>query len=116
MSRCGVSALNTALDIRLGYALPMAKRVSLPQNRIRELRIGRGLSLEELGARCNPPMNKSQIQKRELGETQVSIEDMLTIAEVLDVHPADLLPMPPYSPRERALLQELRELQEADQD
>lgn len=94
----------------------MAKRIPLPKNRIRELRQQRGWSLAELGARCMPAMNASQIKKREDGVTAVTIEDMHVIADALEVHPADLLPLPPYNQQEKALLGTLRGLAEPDRD
>lgn len=94
----------------------MAKGVPKAINRIREWRLARGWSLEKLGAQCIPPMSKSQVKKREDGDTAVTVHDLGRLADALGVHPADLLPAPPYSGRERTLLEELRELPEADQD
>lgn len=92
----------------------MPRRIPLPKNRIKELREQRGWSHAKLGARCIPVMTGTQIWKREDGITAVTIEDMQRIAAALEVHPADLLPLPPYSQQERALLGTLRELAEPD--
>ncbi len=92
----------------------MARPRRFPPNRIRELREERGWSEAKLGALCIPPMTATQIDKREKGLTAVTMEDMHRIARALECHPGDLLPLPPVSAEERALVERYRELAEPE--
>ena len=59
--------------------------------RIRELRLRRGMTLEELGQKCGA--TRSMIHKYETGETQnIKKDRLLKIAHALDVTPGYLIP------------------------
>src|SRR5258707_458688 len=105
-----MSRLTTAQYVRFGHNREMARPRRFPPNRIRELREERGWSEAKLGALCVPPMTATQIDKREKGLTAVTMEDMHRIARALECHPGDLLPLPPVSAEERALVERYREL------
>lgn len=92
----------------------MARSIPLPPNRIRELREDRGWSEAKLGARCIPPFTATQIDKREKGQTAVTIQDMERIARALECATWDLLPLPPLSPEETAVVNLYRGLSEPD--
>ncbi len=98
----------------IGTYSRMARTHRFPPNRIRELREERGWSEAKLGALCMPPMTATQIDKREKGLTAVTMEDMHRIARALECHPGDLLPLPPVSAEERALVERYRELAEPE--
>lgn len=57
--------------------------------KIRELRIERGLSQEELANLCD--LELSQINRIELGKINTSISHLFLIAEKLKVFPEDLI-------------------------
>ena len=110
-----MSALATAQYVRFGHYGGMAKsKIAAAPNRIRELRKARGWSLAVLGAKCIPTMTATQIDKREKGITAVTIEDMQRIAQALECHPAELLPLPPINTEEQALVGLYRGLAEPD--
>lgn len=103
-----MSALETALGVVFRYRAPMAKSSNLPiasgydparPNRLRELRLRAGLSLEKLAERCKPPTTKAQIKKLEQGPgppgVKMDIVWMYRLAAALGCKPYDLLPEPP---------------------
>lgn len=59
-------------------------------NRLRELRLRRGLSLERMAALAGS--NKSSVSRFETGESRLTIDDARRFAQVLDVDPEELLP------------------------
>jgi transcriptional regulator with XRE-family HTH domain len=59
-------------------------------NRIREIRRAKGLTLADVGARCNPPTTAQTIGRLETGMRSLSLVWMNRIAAALDVQP-DLL-------------------------
>jgi transcriptional regulator with XRE-family HTH domain len=62
--------------------------------RIREVRKARGLTLEEVAARCAPPTTAQTIGRLETGTRTVSVKWLNRIAVALDVQAADLVDMP----------------------
>ena len=70
---------------------------------IKKIRLARGLSLEDVAARIYK--SKSTVSKYERGSIAIDIATLEDIAEVLDVHPAQLLMTP--SPEKRAPLTQL---------
>lgn len=61
---------------------------------IREVRRARGLTLEEVGARCDPPTTAQTIGRLETGTRTVSVGWLNRIAAALDVEAADLVRLP----------------------
>ena len=59
---------------------------------IRKMRLARGLSLEEVAARIFK--SKSTVSKYERGTIAIDIATLEDLAEVFDVHPAQLLMTP----------------------
>lgn len=59
--------------------------------RIRDIRQGKGLTLAEVAARCDPPTTPQTIGRLETGTRTVSVEWLNRIAAALDVLPADLM-------------------------
>jgi transcriptional regulator with XRE-family HTH domain len=60
----------------------------------RRLRTEAGLSLSEVAARMGAlewPMNPSQLSKIETGRRTITVDDLLALAEALQVGPATLL-------------------------
>ena len=70
---------------------------------IKKIRLARGLSLEDVASRIYK--SKSTVSKYERGSIAIDIATLEDIAEVLDVHPAQLLMTP--SPEKRAPLTQL---------
>src|SRR6188768_1728670 len=62
--------------------------------RIREVRKARGLTLEEVGARCEPPTTAQTIGRLETGTRTVSVGWLNRIAAALDVSASDLVKLP----------------------
>lgn len=62
--------------------------------RIREVRKAKGLTLEEVGARCAPPTTAQTIGRLETGMRTVSVKWLNRIAAALGVSAADLVDMP----------------------
>lgn len=62
--------------------------------RIREVRKARGLTLEEVAARCEPPTTAQTIGRLETGTRTVSVKWLNRIATALDVHASDLVDLP----------------------
>ena len=61
---------------------------------IREVRRAKGLTLEEVAARCDPPTTAQQIGRLELGVRTVSVAWLNRIAPALGVTAADLVQLP----------------------
>lgn len=62
--------------------------------RIRDVRKAKGLTLEEVGARCNPPTTAQTIGRLETGTRTVSVKWLNRIADALGVTSAELVDMP----------------------
>jgi len=62
--------------------------------RIREVRKARGLTLEEVAARCEPPTTAQTIGRLETGTRTVSVNWLNRIAAALDVQASDLVDLP----------------------
>ena len=61
---------------------------------IREVRLARGLTLEQVAAACVPPTSAQMIGRLELGTRTLSIAWLNRIAAALDVTAADLVSLP----------------------
>ena len=61
---------------------------------IREVRRAKGLTLEEVGKRCNPPTTAQTIGRLETGTRTVSVGWLNRIAAALGVDAADLVMLP----------------------
>jgi len=61
---------------------------------IREVRRAKGLTLEEVGARCVPPTTAQTIGRLETGTRTVSVAWLNRIADALGVAAADLVKLP----------------------
>lgn len=61
---------------------------------IREVRRAKGLTLEEVGRRCDPPTTAQTIGRLETGTRTVSVGWINRIAAALDVDAGDLVRMP----------------------
>ena len=61
---------------------------------IREVRRAKGLTLDEVAARCDPPTTPQTIGRLECGTRTVSLPWLNRIAAALEVAPADLVTMP----------------------
>ncbi len=62
--------------------------------RIRDVRRAKGLTLEEVGLRCDPPTTAQTIGRLETGTRTVSVGWLNRIAAALGVSTADLVDMP----------------------
>lgn len=62
--------------------------------RIRDVRKAKGLTLEEVGARCVPPTTAQTIGRLETGTRTVSVKWLNRIAAALGVATADLVDLP----------------------
>ncbi|CAN5458908.1 hypothetical protein BH10PSE12_BH10PSE12_14930 [soil metagenome] len=62
--------------------------------RIRDMRKAKGLTLEQVGARCIPPTTAQTIGRLETGTRTVSVNWLNRIAAALNVTAADLVDMP----------------------
>ena len=62
--------------------------------RIREVRRAKGLTLADVGARCDPPTTAQTIGRLETGTRTVSVDWLNRIAAALDVDAADLVELP----------------------
>ncbi len=60
-------------------------------NSIRAMRRAKGLTLEEVAARCQPPTTAQTIGRLETGTRTLSIDWLNRIAAAIDVEPRDLL-------------------------
>lgn len=61
------------------------------QNRLREIRKARGLTLAEVAARCQPPTTQVTVGRLETGMRSLTTGWMDRLARALDVEPRDLL-------------------------
>lgn len=61
---------------------------------IREVRRAKGLTLEEVASRCDPPTTPQTIGRLECGTRTVSLPWLRRIAAALEVSPADLVTLP----------------------
>ncbi len=61
---------------------------------IREVRRAKGLTLEEVAARCEPPTTAQTIGRLEMGTRTVSVGWLNRIAAALGVDSADLVKLP----------------------
>lgn len=61
---------------------------------IREVRRAKGLTLEEVGARCDPPTTAQTIGRLEMGTRTVSVAWLNRIAKALGVDASDLVKLP----------------------
>ncbi|KAA5604243.1 helix-turn-helix transcriptional regulator [Roseospira marina] len=86
------------------------------ENRIREWRKARGLTLKQLAERAGT--SNQQISHLEKGRRRLSLEWMQRLAEALDCLPSDLLAdsSQPRNERERALVELFRGLSEEQQE
>lgn len=64
---------------------------------IREVRRAKGLTLEQVGQRCDPPTTAQTIGRLETGMRTVSVAWLNRIAAALDVAAADLVKLPEAS-------------------
>ncbi len=64
---------------------------------IREVRRAKGLTLEQVGQRCDPPTTAQTIGRLETGTRTVSVAWLNRIAAALDVAAADLVKLPEAS-------------------
>lgn len=62
--------------------------------RIRDVRKAKGLTLEEVAARCAPPTTAQTIGRLETGTRTVSVKWLNRIADALGVQAADLVDLP----------------------
>jgi transcriptional regulator with XRE-family HTH domain len=62
--------------------------------RIREVRRAKGLTLAEVGVRCDPPTTAQTIGRLETGTRTVSVDWLNRIADALGVDAADLVQLP----------------------
>lgn len=87
-------------------------------NRIRELRLAAGLTLDQLAALANT--SNQQISRLERGERKLSLEWMDRIAQALGREVHDMLPKAPelaeVSDEERRILELIRHMPQADRE
>src|SRR5690349_22804866 len=62
--------------------------------RIREVRRARGMTLDDVAQRCDPPTTPQTIGRLETGTRTVSVGWLNRIAKALDVEAADLVRLP----------------------
>lgn len=62
--------------------------------RIRDVRKARGLTLAEVGERCDPPTTAQTIGRLETGMRTVSVKWLNRIAKALGVEPSELVTLP----------------------
>jgi transcriptional regulator with XRE-family HTH domain len=72
---------------RFGYGATM-------QSRIRDVRKARGMSLQQVADRCEPPTTPQTIGRLETGSRTVSVGWLNRIAKALAVEAADLVKLP----------------------
>jgi transcriptional regulator with XRE-family HTH domain len=63
----------------------------MAENRVRELRKARGLTLAQLAARMDPPADVAGLQKIETGKTRLSLPWITRISAALGVEPTELI-------------------------
>lgn len=69
-------------------------RGKYPANRLRQIRIRKGLSQARLAARCSPETTAPTIEKLENGKMEMTLSWMLRLARALEIHPGDLIVVP----------------------
>lgn len=73
----------------------MVSRKPTAENRVRQVRKAKGLSMEELGAKMVPPVHFTTIAKIERSQRRLTSEMLSAIAEALDVDPRELIDQVP---------------------
>ncbi|MBL8659271.1 MAG: helix-turn-helix transcriptional regulator [Rhodospirillales bacterium] len=83
-------------------------------NRIRLMRVRRGLTLQQLSARVDPPASYQQIARLERDERRLTWDWLMKIARALDCAPMDLIEdgWERLSPAEQKLVAAFRDLPE----
>ncbi|HZF54712.1 MAG TPA: helix-turn-helix transcriptional regulator [Polyangiaceae bacterium] len=79
-------------------AAPLEPFYTLLGRRIRDLRISRGITQEDLGSRLTPPMTRASVANIELAKQRVYIHTLIEIAQILDTSITDLLLDPSAPP------------------
>ena len=123
MDGMSASAISQHVDFRHALFV-VSKRSGRPRqdtqaprpNRIEQLRLDRGWSMEELAQRCVPATTAATINKLEKGQVKLTFEWAHKLSRALEVHPYDLRDDPALSPREQAMLRIFRGLEDRDQD
>lgn len=98
-------------NVLLFPAMNAEARPSPPMtNRLREWRVARGMTLEQLGKKIG--LTKGHLSKMELGQRELTLAWMERIATELGVDPADLLNLDSggLSPAERRIIATYREV------
>lgn len=94
----------------------MTKKLEIWPNRIRELRLKKGMTQQKLGELIG--MSKQMVGRIELGRRSLKLEHQRAIARVLECSPADILPERdnPYAltDDERALIDHYRQADAID--
>ena len=80
----------------MARATTRSERSNIVKNRIREVRVERGMSLEELGAAIG--VGFSTVAKFERSQRTLSLDLLTSIAKALSVTPADLIGEPMAGP------------------
>ena len=62
--------------------------------RIRQLRVGRQFTQEQLGARLEPPVTRASIANLESGKQRLLVHTLLQVAHLFEVSVEELLPAP----------------------
>ncbi len=82
-----------------GAVLPFRQTIGMSENRIKELREARGMTLEALAERVG--LSASYVQRLENGERNLSLKHIQSFADALEVGGRDILPednsLPPVS-------------------
>ena len=68
--------------------------------RIRQARKRAGLSLKEVGALMEPPMEQSSLSAYENGLVRLKVHHLVQLANLLDMHVAELIPGVSARPRD----------------
>lgn len=78
-------------------------------NRIKELRLTKKLSLEDVARACDPPTTAKQIHRLELGERELTFAWIKRIRPALNAEPYEILPdlMSPKLKKLMALLERI---------
>jgi transcriptional regulator with XRE-family HTH domain len=72
---------------------------TLLARRIRDLRISRGITQEELGSRLTPPMKRTSVVNIESGKQRIYAHTLIEIAQILGAPLEDILADPSAPPR-----------------
>lgn len=88
------------------------------RNRLKELRIAAGLSMDQLALRVKPATTASQVNKLEKGIVKMTLHWQYRLADALEVHPIEIVEeLPPrLSPEEETLVDRYRGLSEPDRE